>query len=275
MATVQVPSVWPPGSNVSITGQVVSGDGHLTGASAGVQFGTPRATLSAAVAGVPSAQSFGTLTVLFDLNVHPLGVPSAQSFGTLKTRFTIAVGGVPSKQAFGTPAYPQRIAVLAVLSAQAFSSTIQINQTIRVNGFFPYGPYVPSITGQVISGDGHITGGNQGTGEQFGVPTIRATITKGVAGVASAQSFGTPKAHYIIHPLGLGSAQQFGTKLGFKFRVLGIPSAQAFGDPLAYIVWLKPDICIDIDLVVAAICTEVTLAPDTPVEQDLEVAVCT
>ena len=105
--TVQVPSVWPAGSNVSIVGQVISGDGHLVGASLGVQFGTPTFTVrfsGAQVGGVASAQSFGVPVIKTTRTLTLTGITSAQSFGAITVKTSaqpISLAGVPSAQQFG------------------------------------------------------------------------------------------------------------------------------------------------------------------------------
>src|SRR6516164_9704342 len=105
---IGVPSVWPSGSNVTISGQATTGQ-NLTGATPpSLQFGTVTTRLGGppqtqAVSGIASTQAFGSVRfVLFP----PIGaVPSAQQFGvpTPKAVASITVGGISSAQAFGTP----------------------------------------------------------------------------------------------------------------------------------------------------------------------------
>ena len=143
--------------------------------------------------------------------------------------------------------------VTGVLSAQAFTG-VGYAQAIKVPGVYPPG-YAPSITGQVVCGDGHLVGGvalsqfgpvtavittarvipvaGLGTAQTFGAVTAKATITQQPAGLGSAQAFGavTIRSPVTRQVTGLGSAQQFGAvsaKSVFVRAVTGIPSAQAF-----------------------------------------------
>lgn len=234
MPTVLVPGVWPSGSTLSICGQVISGDGHVAGATPGWLFGTPTFRLSKAVGGVPSAQAFGVPVVTTTQRVLVGSVGSAQAFGTVRprniqvvvgvssaqlfgvptisTRRTIAVPGVPSAQAFGVARAGVTVTVVGVSSAQAFGPlTIRVAQIVQVGGVLPYGPQIDSICGEVISGDGHLCGYKGGPREQFG----RVTIRTGLVTVA----------------------------------VGGVPSAQAFGVPRVFPVWIRDTTCFDLDLV--------------------------
>ena len=152
---IGVPSVWPAGSNVTISGQATTGQ-VLTGATPPpLQFGTvtirtsyPQTTTVGAVAsaqafgtptiktvirtgpgGIPSAQAFGTVSLYALYRLTPTGLGSAQAFGSIVTRtgFTRAVGGVSSAQAFGTPlaTVKQIVAAGGVPSAQAFGTTAE------------------------------------------------------------------------------------------------------------------------------------------------------
>ena len=170
MATVVVQGVFPAGSAVSITGQVVAGDGHVVGGAPGGLFGTP----------------------------------------TLKESQPVTPPGLPSAQRFGAPTFifaKQSVAVRGLSSAQQFGTALRTNQTIHVQGFVPYPAFVPSITGQVISGDGHVVGGYGGPGWLFGHPTIHATIKVAVNGVLSAQQFGAVKIVQVVHPRSVPSAR--------------------------------------------------------------------
>jgi hypothetical protein len=224
----EVGSVYPPNYDASITGTVVAGDGSLVLGSPGVQFGTPSLRALVATGGVSSAQSFGAVT----------------------PRLAFKVGSVASAAQFGTPilTHPQTIAILGCPSAQQFGSTLRFNQTIHVNGV-QY-TVIPYLAGQYLTGQINV-GYLPGHEPQFGIPTIYTIVRVAVAGVASAQQFGLAQAAQIVHPPGLGSAQQFGTQLGFKFRVLGVSSAAAFGVPVVFRVYLYRELCSDLDLVVS------------------------
>lgn len=179
MAIVQVPGVYPPGSNVSITGLVVSGDGHVVGGVEGHLFGTPLVTRFApitVVPGVGSAQQFGVPKVGAQ-NVPPGGVPSAALFGTVTAKLpgtTKIVGSVPSAAQFGAPHINVIVVVGPVFTAQQFG-------TVRAN-------YVYTINGV-------------GSAQLFGVFTLYTHVwISGVGGLGSAQLFGRPIAHrYDLH----------------------------------------------------------------------------
>lgn len=88
----------------------------------------------------------------------------------------------------------------------------------------------PSITGQAVAGDGHLTGWSAAA--QFSTVTTAVGFHVPVSGVGSAQSFGSVSLYKAIWiPVaGVGSAQQFGTaRFNFRLPILGITSAQAFG----------------------------------------------
>jgi hypothetical protein len=256
--TVVVPSVYPAGSSVSIAGQVTAGDGHVVGGVLGASFGTPTLKGGSPVGGVSTAQAFGTPLVLLTGGqaVHPAPVPSAAAFG-VPTLYNIVpiTGGVPSAQSFG-------------------ALTIRAAITVAVPGVEPYPFYVPSITGQVTSGDGHVVGGYGGSGFQFGHPTIYTIYRQTVGGVPSAASFGAVNIVQVVHPMSVPSAQDFGTRIGIVFQMLGVPSAQAFGVPDVFIVWIRPEVCDDLDLALAA-CTDLDLAVPACIDLDLDVLVPT
>src|SRR5262252_2263451 len=123
--TVIVPSVWPPTTNVTITGPGTITGQVLTGYTPPLsQFGTvtPRLVQRVAVGSVGSAQQFGT--VRFVVTAPAGGVPSAQQFGVPKTAIRFNVGGVSSAQAFGAVGISARITVLlgGVSTAQSFGA---------------------------------------------------------------------------------------------------------------------------------------------------------
>ena len=234
MATVQVGSVWPTGSTLTITGQATTGQA-ITGATVGASFGVP------------------TVTV--------------------KTIQVVPVGGVPSAQAFGAPTFvfaKQTVQVFGLGSAQRFGGP-QTNQIVHIQGFYPYATYAPSITGQVICGDGHLVGGSGGTGSQFGHPTISSIVRVAVGGVPSAALFGQPQIVQVVRLAGVPSAQQFGTRFGWKISVWGVPSAQAFGKPRVFLVWIRGDACADLDLSPST-CIDLALAESACTDLDLVVS---
>lgn len=304
MPVVPVTGVYPSGTTLSITGQVVAGDGHLVGGIAGWQFGTPTVIVGpppVALGGVPTAQQFGALTLqtavtvtvpgldtdpaylgletsghiltedgsgallleaqpvskfgvpTFKSGVLVPGVASAQAFGVPTTRFiqtvvgpgsaqafgaltfstrrTVVVPGVPSAQAFGSARVAFSVNILGVNSAQSFGALrITFGQVVPVQGVLPYGPTIYSITNEVICGDGHLVGWKGSPSEQFGHVTIRT----GPVTVA----------------------------------VGGIGSAQAFGAVLAYVVYIRPEDCLDLDLT-GIVCTNLDLVGLTEMVLDL------
>ena len=142
MAVVQVRGVYPPLSTPSITGQVISGDGHRVGWNASTQFGVVTTRFDTRVLGVPSAAAFGTVTAAVVLGAP--GVPSAQIFGAvaIHAQVTVVLVGIESAQAFGAA-----IAGLVVRNVWIWPtdwvSSIQES----------------AVCGQVICGDGHLVGG--------------------------------------------------------------------------------------------------------------------
>jgi len=265
MATVQVPPVWPVGSQVSISGVSITGQA-ITGGVLGNQIGVPlvKGIFRQPTGGVQTAQAFGLMTLYQVYAVHPVGLGSPAAFGTIITRLggrTIPVGSISSAAAFGTLQLNQRRTVGAVASAQQFASSLSIGQTVHPQGFYSYSTYVPSITGQVISGDGHLVGGAGGTQSLFGKPNLYAIYRlTGIGGIPSAAAFGTVKIVQIVHPLGVPSAQAFGTRLGWKFYVWGVPSAAAVGKPIVFKVWIRTEICVPLTLTELD-CTQLTLQP--------------
>jgi hypothetical protein len=288
VATVIVPSVWPPGSNVSITGLVVSGDGHVVGASPGVQFGSPTVVTKYPAGGVPSAQAFGVTRAVGLQVVSVGGVPTAKAFGsdTVKPGAVIVpVPGVPQYPADQVSITGQVISGDGHLVGQTTGTgwlfgqiTFKTAVTVQVQGFYPYPTYIPSITGGVIAGDGHVVGGYGGTGYQFGHPGFYLNYRLAVTGVPSAQAFGAVKLVQVVHPLGVPSAQAFGTRIGIVFRILGLPSEQAFGSEefgfAVFIVWIRPAPCEDLDLALSA-CTDLDLELAACTDLDLDVLVPT
>lgn len=262
--TVVVPSVWPVGSQVSITGQVTSG-GAVVGGVLGNSFGTPVIKLANSIpfGGVPSVAAFGAILIVRggSQSVQVGAVASAASIGVPKLSATIRpAGGVPSAGAFGTVGFHTAI-------------------TIQVPGVpSPQGVFVPSITGQVIAGDGHVVGGYW-TGLGFGFVMIHATITVPVGGVPSAAAFGSNiQIVQTVHPPGVPSAGDFGWRLGWIIMGPGVPSAAAFGTAAGgfavFIDWLHDLECIDVDLDEST-CTDLVLTPSTCIDLDLDVLVPT
>jgi hypothetical protein len=237
VAVVEVGSVYPPNFDASITGTVVAGDGSLVLGSPGVQFGTP------------SARAL----------VGTGGVPSAQSFGAVKTRLSFTVGSVASAAQFGTliVTHPQTIAILGCPSAQQFGSTLRFNQIVHVTGL--QWILIPYLAGQYLTGQINV-GYEPGHGPQFVTPTIYTIVRVPITGVASAQQFGLAKAAQIVHPPGLDTAQQFGTRIGVKFRVLGVPSSALVGVPIVFRVYLYVPPPLQVTLTPVA-CQDVTLSP--------------
>jgi len=85
-------------------------------------------------------------------------------------------------------------------------------QTVQVAGFTS-GTYVPSISGFVISGDGHVSGGYWVGSGSFGTPTVKnLPRVVAVPGLGSAKAFGTVTiSQATVKPVGgVPSAQQFG-----------------------------------------------------------------
>jgi len=245
MATVQVSGVYPVGSQVSITGQVVAGDGHLVGGVLGASFGVPTITQKA--------------PPTFAL---PLGLSSAQSFGAVTIRAAVAkpVGGVASAQAFGAVGIKifQPVPVVGLGSAQQFGvPTVIAGQVVQVGGVPPGGVYVNTIVGQWLTGQA-ICGAQTYT--QFGRPYVYLRQqSAAVPGVPSAQQFGqvTIKPGVAIVTVG------------------GVPSAQQFGLPLVYRAWVAPlPPCTDIDLV-ALTCTDLVLAGLVATDINLTASACT
>lgn len=255
MATVQVGSVWPTGSTLTITRPTTITGQAITGAVSGAAFGVPSVIIAPvqfrAVTGVASAQSFGAAVLRISQVRQVSGVPSAQAFGgALKLNQFVQPAGLDPYAGFVSSITGQVISGDGhVVGGQSKAAshfgavTIHATITVPVQGFYNYPPFVNSITGGVICGDGHIVGGYGGTGYQFGHPTIYALYRVSVGGVGSAQQFGSIKTAQRIYLSGVPSAQAFGTRIGFKFRILGLGSAQAFGIPRVFLVWMRADLC--------------------------------
>jgi len=298
--TAQVGSVYPPGYAPSITGLVVSGDGHLVGGTTAGQFGAVVASFVAPqtkpVPGLSSAQAFGVPTVKTAITRAPLGVSSAQAFGTPtpKTVIRVTPAGVPSAQAFGLVLMQQgggKVSVPGVFSAQAFGTP-----TPRVSAVTTAAPGLSSAQafgalrflltasisgvasaqafGEVSTAQRRPVGGVS-SAQQFGVPTGNRSFT--VPGVPSAQAFGVVKGRYLIQAPGLASAQNFGLVTSKAGRVIvalaGLPSEQAFGIPLVRDVWIQELPCTDMALLPASE-QSLVLVPDVEQALELEPLVC-
>jgi len=169
--TVRVPSVWPGGSTVSITGQVVAGDGHVVNGVAGLGlFGTPKLNLRKAAGGVSTAQAFGAVTIKTVTPKPAGGVGSAQAFGSLilKTVVSRQVTGLGSAQSFGT-----------VTPKATFTVSVSGRGTAQAFGTPTFG------------GTGKIVATGIGTAQSFGSLTARSVFKLAPVGLGSAQGFGT------------------------------------------------------------------------------------
>jgi hypothetical protein len=244
MATVvTVTGVYEPYSLVSITGQVVSGDGHVSG---GLQ-GSP----------------FGVLTILPPIPPVALGgVPSAQSFGvpTPITRKIVPLGGVASAQLFGIPSLRlvQFVALGGVNSAQLFGAlTLHWWQPAHVGG-------VPSA-------------------QQFGPVTIKTRISEPTGGVPTAQSFGAIWLVYPQwQPVGgVPSAQSFGsTTTGLAVFHVWLHESDCISSPNEMICGVPicgglGVICGGINFIEESDCLEGYLDPEPPaLVLDLQSAGC-
>ena len=296
---VQLPSgVYPAGFIPSITGAVISGDGHLVGGSPAGQFGpvtaafvtsqtkpvagvgsaqsfgaiTVRTVVARAVAGLGSAQSFGTVTAKSISRVVVTGVPSAQAFGAISAGGTnfASVAGVQSAQAFGALTLKSGATtktVAGVLSAQAFGTF-----TLRL-GVTPLGVPSAQAFGTISSRYLQRLAGIP-SAQAFGSLAVLAVVTKPVTGVASPAAFGVVKALRTVTVPGLSSAQAFGA-LGFKlsFRPAGLPSAQAFGIPRVGLVWWVVTECTSLELDAASE-QDLVLAASPEADLDLDPVVC-
>jgi hypothetical protein len=191
---IQVDGVYPPLSVRSITGQVISGDGHLVGYSTGSQFGPVIVIVRFAAypAGLGSAQSFGTISTKATIVVPIAGVGSAQQFSNARFNFRLPVLGLASAQAFGAVRTDLRFAVIGVVSTQQFGAVI------TRSGFSQ------AVTG-VLSA------------QAFGL--VRPANVAAVFGLGSAQAFGALQLNYFFFVSGIPSAQLFGAAtIGLKVR---------------------------------------------------------
>lgn len=224
--TVVVPGVYPFGytvTAVSTTGQVVSGDGHLVGggvASTAAQFGVPTLatgsfSTTTSVGSTPSAAAFGVVTIRAAITRGVTGIGSAQAFGAVTA---VNVAGSQTK------------AVTGVGSAQAFGALTAKppTQIVQVPGLQQVASWGLSITGQVITGDGHLVLG--GGSPLFGQVVIRTTVTTVVSGIPSAQRFGTPWIAF---------AQ--------KIAVAGLASATRLGRVVVFVVYMRDSTCTDLE----------------------------
>lgn len=214
----------------------------ITGAAVGAQFGTVTTTVSSpsqvrAVTGIPSAQSFGPVTVKTTVAKGINGVGSAQAFGavTIKTALSRFISGLPSGQAFGTVTAtvvtpPQTRAVNGIASAQSFGAVTP----------------KPRITRAV---------GGVGSAGSLGTVTAKARLTVLVAGLPSAQSFGVGNAKtnqtvtvrgiapgYVPHIVGMYLCGQ--ARVGYDSTV----GYQRFGVPLVRVFGIRPSQPLDLIL---------------------------
>ena len=215
---IGVPSVWPSGTTVTITGAATTGLATTGATLPPVQFGTPTTRLggppqTVVVIGLNSAQAFGAIQVAQGRPVS--AVNSAQAFGVPapKAVFRLAVGSVSTAQTFGTPTIKTVVQTGAggVPSAQAFGS-VTVHTQIRVTP--------TSVT----------------SAQSFGAIVTRTGFSQAVPGLGSAQAFGVPHPTWPqwLTVAALGSAQSFGSPTitgAIKTPSLGVPSAQAFGVP--------------------------------------------
>jgi hypothetical protein len=177
----------------------------VTGLGSAQGFGTItfRTAVSRAVTGLGSAQSFGAPT--FGATIPPqtvvvTGRGSAQSFGAPATKSVIVklVGGVASAQAFAAPTPVPRttVPVAGKTSAQAFGIPVvgggSVAQTVAVPGVPPslVVGRLYNIVGQSLSGQ-KVVGYSPGGLTQFGYPFFKTTVRVQVAGLGSAQQFGS------------------------------------------------------------------------------------
>lgn len=214
------------------------------------------------------------------------------NLGTIVPATPQPVGGVASSSAFG--AVTVKSVTGGVSSAQAFGLPRPLN-IVPVQGIGPVGGSILNtfLCGQRAVGTQPIVGPQQfgtltfrfgvsvvglGSAQQFGVSTFRVGSRLLVVGLGSAQQFGVPTFRFpaLTPVVGLGSAQRFGAPFlrGGPVTIpigVGVPSAQAFGVPVVFIVYVRPDTCIDLDLDEIT-CTELSLEAIDPVSFDLEPA---
>jgi hypothetical protein len=216
----------------------------VTGVSSGSLFGVPtiRTVVTRVIVGFGSAQSFGSLLIAKGaVSRVVVGLGSAQSFGVVSTSITggglqtRAVVGLGSAQVFGavTPKPKITKTVTGLGSAQQFGLLTPgagSPQTVQVPGLQQGGSWGLSITGQVITGDGHrVLGGGGGL---FGQVVIRTAVKTGVVnGVPSAQAFGIVQTTW----------PQWVTPAG-------CPSAALLGKPRVRLVWVNGAVCTDLDI---------------------------
>jgi hypothetical protein len=162
----------------------------LAGLSTAQQFGTIAVSGAGktSVFGVPTAQSFGALTVRVSAVTRPaLGVPSAQAFGlpTYKTTVTVSLGGIASAQAFGTVAVRVAgTAVTGVPSAQLFGTPTASIAVHYLHVVDCVASPLPALCGTPICGDGTVCGGDSFTEQSWCLEapygsTIAGTFTCG------------------------------------------------------------------------------------------------
>jgi len=271
---VQVPSVFPPLTDLSITNTVICGDGSLCGGNPGNQFGpitvvatsgqsrqvagigsaqafgaiTVKAVTRTTVAGLGSAQAFGAISFRTTVTVALTGLGSAQAFGAVvaKSTFTRQVAGIPSAQAFGTVTITKTVTVpvAGVGSAQAFSM-------LRFAFRLPILGVGSAQAFGTVKANLRFALAGIPTAQAFGAVTVRTGSRVTVPGVPSAQAFGAIRPSYGVNVPGVGSAQAFGlVQIGLVTRVAveGVPSAQAFGAVKALITWIAPIPCTDVAL---------------------------
>lgn len=227
----------------------------LSGSSFGVRVGT-RTVAVTAVGTAPSGWTNQTIqpagaSALMSVHTRA-GVTANPAADSVSTAGTNAAYRAVTVEVQEGP-LAQSVSVAGVASAQVFVGAT-IPQSVLIGSVYPSG-YVRSITNQVVSGDGHLVGGQRvgvfgsitasfvtnqtkpvggvASAQAFGSVTPKTVITRAVTGVGSAQAFGsaTPKAVITRAVTGIASAQAFGAislTAGGKTLVVGLPSAQSF-----------------------------------------------
>ncbi len=167
------------------------------------------------LAGIPSAEVFGSNAVSGQATITDSGIPSAEAFGSnqVSGTGTITLSGISSAESFGTTqaSGTATIALSGIPTAEVFGSTLISGQaTVTLSGLF--------------------------SAEFFGFTSIAGIGSVNLAGVPSSEAFGSTQitGQASITLSGIGSAEVFGsTQVGGQLGVTltGIPSAEAFGSP--------------------------------------------
>lgn len=161
-------------------------------------------TALTAVGGIASAEAFGTPSLVRLLR-DAGAIASAEALGAPSVRFVVQPLGIATAEAHGTGSLRRVLAALGIASAEAVGEPRLVRWVRQAGGI--------------------------ASAEAVGQPTLGITLLFSVGGIASQEAVGEPRLTRILQPIGIVSAEAFGTaSLVRQIREAGgIASAEAFG----------------------------------------------